>query len=408
MADVYQNAHITLAATTSSDGNGGCYSANQETVREFEICPDILVREKCGGIMAACDPLEKVLLVRNINDLRDVTNKLPTKSRRWKNAKDRMANTVNSSIFSNIEEERILMAASSNTSDRGTLSQDKYFDQWHAIIEQYSALGLSRATDRLPALSGLAVRVSSIFGQYMCGLWYKNMLRDLLWRVALLHHDSVRPDCYTGPSWSWASINGAVKYWHDINDQRDQEEEAIRLIDQSISAQTWFERDEANRLLNRKTAGKSLVQWQVSQLRFSCEVESMGGNPFGEIITGRLHITGFMQRASLQYAHHPTASEQAQPLPYDPLQYLVSIQGVELTLPFFADYVLSEGPRKLLDGAAINLLLIHPNIALILLKHGRVFYTYERIGIVRQPSAYLALYNLNWMSENVMMTITIT
>lgn len=320
---------------------------------------------QCGGISSACDPLEKLLLVEGKH------------------------------------QEQPLASTSSNASDRGTLIQEKQFDHWHDIIEQYSVLGLSRVTDRLPALSGLAIRASSVLGQYLCGLWYQNLLRDLMWRVPLLNHDSVRPACYTGPSWSWASITGAVKYWHDTNDQRNQEEEAIRPEDQSLGSETWYERDEAARLLQRKVRKSSLVQYQVRQLRFSCAVESVGNNPFGEATTGRLHITGFLQTASLQYAYNNAWDRRA----YDPLQYLVQIDDVNLTLPFFADYVLSEGPRRVSSGTSLELLLIHPNVALVLLKRGRVF---ERIGIVRQPPAYLALYNLNWMSRNVKRTITIT
>lgn len=58
MADVYQNSYITLAATTSNDGNGGCYSVNHQPVQEFHLTSDILVREKISHWQA---PLTRFL-----------------------------------------------------------------------------------------------------------------------------------------------------------------------------------------------------------------------------------------------------------------------------------------------------------------------------------------------------------
>lgn len=67
--------------------------------------------------------------------------------------------------------------------ERAKKRLDKATDQWHSIVEQFSALELTKDTDRLPALSGLAERMSPFLGRYLTGLWQESLLRDLGWRV---------------------------------------------------------------------------------------------------------------------------------------------------------------------------------------------------------------------------------
>lgn len=89
-------------------------------------------------------------------------------------------------------------------------------ENWHRVIEQYSSLSLTKHADRLPALSGLAVRSSPVLGEYLAGLWKHSLVSDLLWRVNKLEHDIVRPTTYIAPSWSWASVTGAVSFWSTL------------------------------------------------------------------------------------------------------------------------------------------------------------------------------------------------
>ncbi|KAK2477457.1 hypothetical protein H9L39_09945 [Fusarium oxysporum f. sp. albedinis] len=73
-------------------------------------------------------------------------------------------------------------------------------------------------SDKLPALGGLATRVSLEFAQqgsaseYLAGMWKHNLFCDLFWLA--LDHESKRkdPSTYSAPSWSWASVNHPVHY----------------------------------------------------------------------------------------------------------------------------------------------------------------------------------------------------
>jgi hypothetical protein len=76
--------------------------------------------------------------------------------------------------------------------------------RFRRLIEQYSALELTKVKDRLPALSGLCVRAAPRRGEYVAGLWLDSLLFDLLWRIESLQPESCdRSNYFPRPSWSW-------------------------------------------------------------------------------------------------------------------------------------------------------------------------------------------------------------
>jgi hypothetical protein len=91
---------------------------------------------------------------------------------------------------------------------------------FHRIVEQYSALKLSRPSDRLAAFSGLCKRVAHLRNNYLAGLWSDSVGYDLLWRVNTINLDTdqrgARSADYRGPTWSWVSVDSSVTYWSDI------------------------------------------------------------------------------------------------------------------------------------------------------------------------------------------------
>jgi len=95
------------------------------------------------------------------------------------------------------------------------------FEVWKRVVETYSKMRLTKATDKLIALAGIAKIMSRrIFNgrdeDYVAGMWRKNLESQLLWRVdpAVLkdgtyHFHSERPGMeeYRAPSFSWAAID---------------------------------------------------------------------------------------------------------------------------------------------------------------------------------------------------------
>ena len=83
---------------------------------------------------------------------------------------------------------------------------------WCNAVETYSACNLSFSKDKLIAISGMAKRMSEEMQcQYLAGLWRKDLEHWLLWKVVVARGRLV--DCEgRGPSWSWASVDGTIRY----------------------------------------------------------------------------------------------------------------------------------------------------------------------------------------------------
>jgi hypothetical protein len=90
-------------------------------------------------------------------------------------------------------------------------------DRWDAIVADFSSRALTQASDRLPAVAGLAQEVARATGAtYLAGLWDRNLLRWLCWSVDKSWLAEARGSAsasaktgdYYAPSWSWGSLHG--------------------------------------------------------------------------------------------------------------------------------------------------------------------------------------------------------
>ena len=86
---------------------------------------------------------------------------------------------------------------------------------WSSIVDKYSVTSLTKGEDKLVAISGIAKRMQSLLDdEYLAGLWRKDLPCQLLWWVS--DYDPAYPlpptrsRPYRAPSWSWASVDGAV------------------------------------------------------------------------------------------------------------------------------------------------------------------------------------------------------
>lgn len=98
-----------------------------------------------------------------------------------------------------------------------------YGEKWASIVGKYSVTSLTKGEDKLVAISGIAKRMQGFLNdEYLAGMWRRNLAPQLLW----MSHDTKlgkggllpRPRPYRAPSWSWASVDGAVNCnegWYD-------------------------------------------------------------------------------------------------------------------------------------------------------------------------------------------------
>ena len=83
----------------------------------------------------------------------------------------------------------------------------------------YTSRYLTLEKDKLAAIAGVASVIQSKTGmQYVAGMWNSrfSIEYDLCWRVSgrADKKPPFRPSIYRAPTWSWASVEGAVSYEH--------------------------------------------------------------------------------------------------------------------------------------------------------------------------------------------------
>jgi len=86
---------------------------------------------------------------------------------------------------------------------------------WPELVMRYSSRNLTKESDKLPALSGLAHEYQVLWtDQYLAGLWLKDLWKSLLWRRDPKYTlpEPTRPEEYRAPTWSWASMDGRIYF----------------------------------------------------------------------------------------------------------------------------------------------------------------------------------------------------
>jgi hypothetical protein len=97
------------------------------------------------------------------------------------------------------------------------------YDIWKPIVEAYSLSALTKESDRLIALHGVAMKIKDLLGcQYAAGLFSKDMESQLAWKV-IENKNSFRSATPIAPSWSWVSIAGAISMLPQWNQCRGQD-----------------------------------------------------------------------------------------------------------------------------------------------------------------------------------------
>ncbi|EPE36661.1 hypothetical protein GLAREA_08824 [Glarea lozoyensis ATCC 20868] len=121
---------------------------------------------------------------------------------------------------------------------------------WSGIIHMYSKCKLTRPSDKLVAVGGIASALAEMFGsRYLAGLWEKDLLGQLCWqlRESLSTSERVQtsiiyctasdelnvPCAYVAPSWSWASSEGVILEQNE-NDYRSQTTPLAELIEAPV------------------------------------------------------------------------------------------------------------------------------------------------------------------------------
>lgn len=474
MAGIYENSYITLAATSSSCGSSGCFqkksiaykehclddqayqisirqliphwtvpltlSSKQEnpllsrgwvfqerilSPRVLHFCRQELVWECGHETLCECGSIPET---RNLKLQFALAARFPgiqNPPQSEQHNEEFIASQANPSQF-----------PSSHSSEESRAIKEA-INQWHGIVEQYSALELTKDKDSLPALSGLAERMAPFLGDYLAGLWRGSLLSDLSWRVDKLVFENQRPAEYRGPSWSWVSTKAKTSFWTQEElaprltvadpNQRDNRHRSPTSISSSSAQDS---RVQARR--KRRTPSPNIV---------SCIVNTFGKNKFGEVSSASLLVDGYVKESSIWLEPMAIPNSAVPPsfevevememeradegprefsyrivdgrfVPVPAFRETSSPMSVLWRMPFFADYVFStESGDSTFNHGKVFLLRISPNICLVLektcLRLSREIFIFRRVGILKVPHELDVRYGIDVMRGSQRTTVAI-
>jgi hypothetical protein len=209
MAEIYEHAFLTIAATCSGDSNGGCFT---RTRGEFKV-------HQLGstGLYAQTPPPPFPYRQHIWGD------EWPLLRRGWvlqerllsprviHYARDQLYWECNSAFLSECGTTDWELEKP-NQGSVAPLKHGAQFEphaSWRLLIETYTALNFTKENDLLLALAGMATHHMRLrcADTYVAGMWKSSLLEDL----TFYHRKGPRPNSNI-PTWSWASWQGPVKF----------------------------------------------------------------------------------------------------------------------------------------------------------------------------------------------------
>jgi hypothetical protein len=243
MADVYKNSYVTIAAESSKDSYMGMLNEGALEFDPIELPFNSKARDLHGTFFirpvlddwnTSVNGPRSVLRFRawvlQESLLAPSTIRFSTQQIFWECRSKSLAegnvtpippskpqekpwNWSQSKRFVGNADTEGVASVSESLSLNGLDKKDVLYLQWSSIIHDYSYRKLSFPSDIFPALEGLAREFNSrLHDKYIAGLWKRDLLRGLLWRVEDSKPGDIAREArpYRAPSWSWASIIGGI------------------------------------------------------------------------------------------------------------------------------------------------------------------------------------------------------
>lgn len=220
MARTYYNSHFTISADISTHMNSGIFSKSSIDDHRIEVIDD-------AGDSAA------IYIRQPLNHLNDETQDLETRGwtfqefslpRRmlhfgtfdieWRCTKRHTCECAQLEYERGSQPPWHRHHRLANVARPAPSDLPGAIKWWEAVVHLYMERELTKPSDKLPALSGLAqLRKEARGGIYLAGLWQDSLIHDLCWynilnnQVPISGGVSRRPVEYRAPSWSWASLD---------------------------------------------------------------------------------------------------------------------------------------------------------------------------------------------------------
>ena len=216
MADVYSNAYINLAASSSRDSRGGLFKQGRRRYLEINrkdeggLSYKVFVRLGLEAGHRSCLHIWIHSLLNPLLDRAWVYQERVLSKRFVQFANPELIWECDTNITCECGNPLLkhctfpgLIRPKLNTSD-----PQSFLGAWSDVLGFYTRLNLTEEEDRLPALSGVAAVFQRKTNQtYYAGMWKEQMPQNLLWSY---FNKGDYSRSYIAPTWSWASSRGAV------------------------------------------------------------------------------------------------------------------------------------------------------------------------------------------------------
>lgn len=221
MCDIYQGAHVTIAATNSVDSNDGLFrDVHKAPIDGGELRrTKIYIRDRPVSGAGAND-----------HGVEGHVDETPLLTRGWVFQERLLSKRVIHFAPREVVFECVRATNRCDCGHGGTwavrqthfetlrnymnlIGPDQIKNHWQDLVRLFCLLDLTFHSDALPALAGIARQIGTThketLGRYVAGFWEKTVPFDLVWVVRDGHTRSLQPDPSPLPSWSWASKAGA-------------------------------------------------------------------------------------------------------------------------------------------------------------------------------------------------------
>jgi hypothetical protein len=227
MHKVYRNADVTIAATGAHNSTEGLF---------FDRHPDWI--RPCLVSIARNDSTNEAFVVHDTAMWTDGIDKTPLNRRAWVLQERRLSRRIihfsREQIFWECRTAVACETFPSGPFQPTSREHDAYkfpakvMDQtqdspaevevdvarlWNAVLEHYTQADLTRATDKLIAISGLAKTFARNYAdRYLAGMWESSLVLQLPWTVRGTENQNKPIEQYVAPTWSWSSRNGPIRW----------------------------------------------------------------------------------------------------------------------------------------------------------------------------------------------------
>jgi hypothetical protein len=234
---------------------------------------------------------------------------------------------------------------------------------WENVIRTYTACSLTKADDKLVAISGIAKWMHEVMMsqpkageltssakndsslRYLAGLWSSNLPAQLIWSIT----NGTRSPGYRAPSWSWASLDGLVSFSAAFGDGSDLIDVISVACEPLSPVDPYGQVSESGSIL--KVRGR-LAAVTASPID---NYSSNNSQPFGMIITASgLHLSAIYRPDYQDISQEPHNDvhkqfKQLYCMPIRRYQQTVLVGGLEPTVQKLGCLVL-ESVRDNLQG----------------------------------------------------------